>query len=151
MFGPEEAEKLSDEQVLGLIFLAGFSTARKVTDLSGRGVGMDVVKRAIEGMGGSLRVRSSTGRGTTVTISLPLTMDIIPAVLAEAEQSVFAIPLSAVKEVLKVEEGSLRSVGQRKVIQLRESVISMVHLREALGLNGDAAGPHVEGEPRCGP
>ncbi len=145
MFSQAEAERLPDEQVLGLIFLPGFSTAQKVTDLSGRGVGMDVVKRAIEGMGGSLRVRSFASRGTTVTISLPLTMAIIPAVLAEAEQSVFAIPLSAVKEILKVEERNLRSVGKRKVIQLREAVLSMVHLREALGLNGNGVGHHAEG------
>ncbi len=145
LVNPAEAERLPDEQILGLIFLPGFSTAKTVTDISGRGVGMDVVKRTIEGMGGSVRVRSFAGRGTTVTISLPLTMAIIPAVLAEADNSVFAIPLSAVKEILKVDERALRLIGGRKVIQLRESVLSMVRLHEALRLGGNGSGGGPDG------
>ncbi len=136
----EEADHLSDEQALGLIFLPGFSTARVVTEVSGRGVGMDVVKRAIEGLGGSIRIRSAVGRGTTVTISLPLTMAIIPAVLAEVSDSTLAVPLSSVKEVLKVEEEELRSIGIRPVVRLREEVLALVHLREALKLSGNGSG-----------
>ncbi len=89
------------EQVLGFIFLPGFSTARVVSDISGRGVGMDAVKRAVDEMNGNLRVRSTPGAGTTVTISLPLTMAIIRAVLVEASGSTYAIPISAVREIVK--------------------------------------------------
>lgn len=136
-----EIEKLSDEQLLSLIFLPGFSTAEQVSEVSGRGVGMDVVKRAIEGMGGNIRIRSITGRGTTVTISLPLTMAIIPAVLVDVSGSMLAVPLSSVKEVLKVTELELKTVGGRRVIRLRDEVLTMIHLSEALSLgsNGSSA------------
>jgi two-component system chemotaxis sensor kinase CheA len=133
---PEEADRLPDEQVLGLIFLPGFSTAKEVTEVSGRGVGMDVVKRAVEALGGSVRVRSQARRGTTVTISLPLTMAIIPAVLVEAGGSTLAVPLSSVKEVLKVAPSELKSVGGHRVLRLREQVLSLVELRQALALDG---------------
>lgn len=142
----EETDKLSEEQILNLIFLPGFSTAREVTEVSGRGVGMDVVKRAIEQLGGSVRIRSFAGRGTKVTISLPLTMAIIPAVLVEVESSILAIPLSSVREVLKVGKGELKSVGARPAIRLREEVLAMVHLREALSLGGN--GSSLEGGQR---
>jgi chemotaxis signal transduction protein/two-component sensor histidine kinase len=135
----EQAERLTDEQISGLIFLPGFSTADKVTEVSGRGVGMDVVKRAIEEMGGSVRLRSVAGRGTKVTLSLPLTMAIIPAVLVEVEGSTLAVPLSSVKEVLKVGGGELKSVGTRPVIRLREEVLAIVPLRQALCLAGDGS------------
>jgi two-component system chemotaxis sensor kinase CheA len=133
---PEEADRLPDEQVLALIFLPGFSTAKEVTEVSGRGVGMDVVKRAVEALGGTVRVRSQRGRGTSVTISLPLTMAIIPAVLVEAGGSTLAVPLSSVKEVLKVAPSELKSVGGYRVLRLREQVLSLVELRQALGLGG---------------
>jgi two-component system chemotaxis sensor kinase CheA len=135
----EEAGKLTSEQVLNLIFLPGLSTAKEVSEVSGRGVGMDVVKRAIEGMGGSIRIRSFIGKGTTVTISLPLTMAIIPAVLVEVNQSTLAVPLSSVREVLKVRESELKSVGQQQVIRLREEVLAMVYLREALSLESNGS------------
>jgi two-component system chemotaxis sensor kinase CheA len=145
---PEEVGRLSNEQVLSLIFLPGFTTASQVSEVSGRGVGMDVVKRAIEGMGGSLRIRSLAGRGTTIIISLPLTMAIIPAVLAEVSGSTLAIPLSAVKEVLKVGEGELKSVGTRPAIRLRDEVLAVVHLREALEMRSGGNGSSAEGEDR---
>lgn len=131
---PEEVSRLTDEKVFDLIFVPGFSTAEKVTEVSGRGVGMDVVKRAVEALDGSVRVRSIPGRGTTVTIRLPLTMAIIPALLVEVSESILAIPLSSVKEVLKVSEDERRTVGGREVIRLREKVLALVQLREALGL-----------------
>jgi len=143
----EDAGKLGDEQVLSLIFLPGFSTAREVSQVSGRGVGMDVVKRDIEAMGGSIRVRSSVGRGTTVTISLPLTMAIIPAVMVEVSGSTLAIPLSSVKEVLKVGEAEMKSVGATPAIRLRDEVLAVVHLRQALELGSDGNGSHAAKTP----
>jgi two-component system chemotaxis sensor kinase CheA len=140
----DEAEKLSDEKVLSLIFLPGFSTAKEVSEVSGRGVGMDVVKRAIEGMGGTVRIRSFAGRGTTVTVALPLTMAIIPAVLVEVMGSTLAVPLSSVKEVLKVDEADMKSVGSRPAIRLREEVLSVVSLREALDLCGNGSEKSID-------
>ena len=128
----EEVASATTERVLGFIFLPGFSTALKVTDISGRGVGMDAVKRAVEELGGTVRVRSAVGVGTTVTISLPLTMAIITAVLAEVDGSIFAIPLSAVREILKEKDAILRTVGTRRVIMLRDEVLALMNLGAAL-------------------
>ena len=94
----EEVATASPERIFGFIFLPGFSTARVVSDISGRGVGMDAVKRAVDEMSGSVRVRSTPGAGTTVTITLPLTMAIITAVLVEVAGSTYAVPLSAYVE-----------------------------------------------------
>jgi chemotaxis protein CheY-P-specific phosphatase CheC/chemotaxis signal transduction protein len=124
----EEAQAVDAGRILGFIFLPGFSTARTVTDISGRGVGMDAVKRAIEEMGGAVRVRSVPGRGTTVSITLPLTMAIITAALVEASGSTFAVPLSAVREIVKGTDSILRTVGTRRVILLRNEVLALVDL-----------------------
>jgi two-component system chemotaxis sensor kinase CheA len=129
---PEEVASASMERILGFIFLPGFSTARTVSDISGRGVGMDAVKRAVDEMSGNVRVRSSAGAGTTVTISLPLTMAIITAVLVEVGGSIYAIPLSAVREILKEKDSILKTVGTRRVIMLRDEVLALVNLGAAL-------------------
>ena len=129
---PDEAPKATAERVFGFIFLPGFSTAERVSDISGRGVGMDVVKSTVEEMSGSLRVRSTPRAGTTVTITLPLTMAIISAVLVEVSGSTFAVPLSGVREILKTRTDALKSVGGRHVILLREEVLPLVHLGRAL-------------------
>jgi two-component system chemotaxis sensor kinase CheA len=128
----DEAARAGAEQILSFIFMPGFSTARVVTDISGRGVGMDAVKRAVEEMNGSLRVRSTPGAGTTVTISLPLTTAIITAVLVEASGATYAIPISAVREIVKATEAMLRTVGTRKTMLLRNEVLAMVSLGGAL-------------------
>ena len=125
------------EQVLGFIFLPGFSTARVVSDISGRGVGMDAVKRAVDEMNGNVRVRSTPGAGTTVTISLPLTMAIITAVLVEASGSTYAIPMSAVREIVKTTDATLKSVGNQRVILLRDEVLSLVQLASTLKNGAD--------------
>ncbi len=140
---PQEKARVSDERLLGLIFLPGFSTAKEVTEISGRGVGMDAVRKAVQEMGGSIRVRSATGQGTAVTISLPLTMAILPALLVEAADSTLAVPVSSVKEVVKVKATELQTVGTRPVIRLRDEVLALVELAEALGLgrSGHAKDP----------
>lgn len=134
LLAQDAAQTVTDEKILDLIFLPGFSTAGKITEISGRGVGMDAVKRAIETLGGTVRVRSLPGRGTTVTVSLPLTMAIIPAVLVTVGDLDLAVPLSAVSEVLKVPESEMKTIGGRRVIRLREQVLAMTPLSEALSL-----------------
>jgi two-component system chemotaxis sensor kinase CheA len=145
LISTEDVASATAERILGFIFLPGFSTARKVSDISGRGVGMDVVKRAVEEMNGNLRVRSSPNVGTTVSISLPLTMAIITAVLVEAGGATYAIPMSAVREILKTSDSMLRTVGNRRVIILRDEVLAMVNLASALQDNADVA--PVPGRP----
>jgi two-component system, chemotaxis family, sensor kinase CheA len=137
LISAEEAPRANVEQVLGFIFLPGFSTARIVSDISGRGVGMDAVKRAVDDMNGNIRVRSTPGAGTTVTISLPLTMAIITAVLVEASGSTYAIPMSAVREIVKTTDATLRSVGNQRVILLRDEVMSLVQLASTLKNGAD--------------
>jgi two-component system, chemotaxis family, sensor kinase CheA len=144
----EEAPRASAERVLGFIFLPGFSTAERVSDISGRGVGMDAVKSAVEEMSGSLRVRSTPRAGTTITITLPLTMAIISAVLVEVDNATFAVPLSAVREILKIRLADLKSVGGRRVILVREEVLVLVHLGNALKDSLDSReDPATEGMP----
>ncbi|MCK5093160.1 MAG: chemotaxis protein CheA, partial [Spirochaetes bacterium] len=112
----KDAERMDDEKIFSYIFLPGFSTAAKVTDISGRGVGLDVVKRTVDEMDGVVRIKSERGRGTVTTISLPLTMAIIMAVLVEKSGALFALPLSSVNEVLKVKRSEFHSVRQSDVI-----------------------------------
>ncbi|MGO9409399.1 MAG: chemotaxis protein CheW [Spirochaetia bacterium] len=144
----DEAPRASTERILGFIFLPGFSTAERISDISGRGVGMDAVKAAVEEMSGSLRVRSTPRAGTTITITLPLTMAIITAVLVEVNGATFAIPLSSVREILKIHLADLKSVGQRRVILVREEVLVLVHLGNALKDATEAEqAPAIEGMP----
>jgi two-component system chemotaxis sensor kinase CheA len=150
LISKEEAPRASAEQVLGFIFLPGFSTARVVSDISGRGVGMDAVKRAVDEMNGSLRVRSTPGAGTSVTISLPLTMAIIGAVLVEACGSTYAIPISAVREIVKATESMLKTVGTRQTMLLRNEVLALVNLARALKNSGDGRDA-VQAAPAAAP
>jgi chemotaxis protein histidine kinase CheA len=138
----------SDDRVLSFIFLPGFSTAQKVSDISGRGVGMDVVRRVVEDMGGGVRVHSTPGAGTTVTIALPLTMSIISAVLVEVDGSLFAIPLSSVREIVKSAPSLVATVGTRRVVHLREEVFTLAHLGRILrGERDTDGGSGSEGHP----
>ncbi len=127
-------EKMSDEDIYQFIFLSGFSTAKEITDISGRGIGCDIVKRIVEEMGGSVRIHSAFGLGTSITITLPLTMAIINALLVEAGPGIFAIPLSSVREVIQMRQSHLQHFGQNKVYRLREEVIAVLELDRVLGL-----------------
>jgi two-component system chemotaxis sensor kinase CheA len=147
LIASDEVPRASSSQILGFIFLPGFSTARNVSDISGRGVGMDAVKRAVEEMNGNVRVRSTPGAGTTVTISLPLTMAIITAVLVEAEGATYAIPMSAVREIVKTNNSTLKTVGTRRVILLRDEVLALVDLAGALDKGRDTVAECRTGRP----
>lgn len=137
-----DEDGLTEEQVNSLIFFPGFSTAERITDISGRGVGMDVVKESIEELGGTLQLHSAPGRGTQILITLPLTTAIIRALLVEVAGIIIAVPLAAVNEVLKVRHGELQTVGRQTVVRVRDEVLSMVFLRELLELDGDDGTRH---------
>ncbi|BAI79918.1 two-component system, chemotaxis family, sensor kinase CheA [Deferribacter desulfuricans SSM1] len=131
---PEEAKSLSKEEAFGLIFRPGFSTAEKVSDVSGRGVGMDVVKTNIEKLNGIIQIDSELDKGTTFKLKLPLTLAIIQALLVEVSGEIFAIPIVSVVETVKIDENEIHSFEGREVLKLRESVLSLIRLNEVFEL-----------------
>jgi len=124
----------SDMEALQFIFHPGFSTAEKVTDVSGRGVGMDVVNQNIRKIKGAIQVVSRVGEGSKFIIKLPLTLAITKALLIKAGGDFFAIPLDAVQESIRVANSDIKTVNQREVIQLRDRVVPLFRLTQAFGL-----------------
>jgi two-component system chemotaxis sensor kinase CheA len=135
IINPEEAEKMDDREAIDLIFAPGFSTAEKVTDVSGRGVGMDVVRNNIKSLNGNVFVHSEVGKGTKFILSLPLTLAIIEALLVEVGTHTYAIPLDAVSETTKIETSKICEVNKRKTTTLRGEVVGLVELGEILGIS----------------
>ncbi len=123
----------SDQELFEYIFQPGFSTAGSVTSLSGRGVGMDVVKRSIEALGGSVGIESSKGRGTTVTVKIPLTLAIIEGLQVQVGEESFVLPLSSVEECVEISGGEK---GDRRLVELRGDLVPYVRLRECFEVPG---------------
>jgi two-component system chemotaxis sensor kinase CheA len=134
----EEASKISDEEAFKLIFMPGFSTAEKTTEISGRGVGMEVVKTKIEAFGGFVEIRSKIDKGTKVMLKLPLTTAIIQALLVNVCGKTYAVPLSNVKEIIRVPKKDIKTIQGTKVITLRGSILPLVMLQSLFGLSLDA-------------
>jgi len=130
----EEAEIMGADEAVRLVFRSGFSTAAEVTDVSGRGVGMDVVKTAIEALNGTVEVKSEPGKGSKFILRLPLTLAIIRTLMVKAGKEVYAIPIEAIRENLFVEPQEIRTIQQGKVITLREEVLPLNCLKEGLGM-----------------
>lgn len=126
----QDAERLSLPQVYALIWEPGFSTAEQVTQVSGRGMGMDIVRSKIEQLSGTLELDSEVGKGTTITIELPLTMAILPSLLTVIGGNVFAIPVESVVEIVRVQGKDMASVRGLKTARVRGRVISVVQLAE---------------------
>jgi len=129
----EQVAAMSDQEALGIIFLPGFSTAKVVTDLAGRGVGMDVVRTNIERIGGRVEIKSVVGQGTKIMLSLPLTLAIIGAMLVRSGERVCCLPLTGVVETLRVEADKISTVRGAPVINLRDRVVPIAQLDGALG------------------
>jgi two-component system chemotaxis sensor kinase CheA len=138
---------MTDDQALDLIFLPGFSTAKTVTELSGRGVGMDAVRTAVARLGGQVDVRSAAGRGTTVRVTLPFSVLVTQVMTVEAGGQLFGIPLDAIVETLRVEKDRVFPVGAAHAIVLRDRTIPLVRLADLLTRRtkdlGDDSGPIV--------
>lgn len=130
----EDLVNLPDEEVFRFIFLPGFSTADKVSDLSGRGVGMDVVRTNIEKLKGLISLSSQQGKGTSVAITIPLTVAILPAMMVGVGEEVYAVPLNNVLEIVKPDPASLSSIGGRSVMRLRDSVLPLISAAELFEL-----------------
>lgn len=126
----EEVAKMTDQQILGLLFAPGFSTAEKVTDVSGRGVGLDVVRTTFESLGGVVTVDSELGKGSIFSIQLPLTLSIIDVMLVKVEEEIYAIPLSSIVETAIVNKSEVFSAHNQKVIDFRGKVVPLVFLKE---------------------
>lgn len=135
LISPEEAKLLDRDAVLDIIFRPGFSTAEEITDISGRGVGMDVVKAKIESLNGSIGLETHPGKGTKFKISLPLTLAIIQALLVRVGREVYAVPLSSVDETIRLED--IKRVHQQEVVVLRGSVLPVVRVRRLLNVPGE--------------
>lgn len=137
-----DGSNMSDEAVYQLIFRPGFSTAETITDVSGRGVGMDVVKRNIEGLGGSVDIQSTMGKGSRLTLKLPLTLAIIDGMTVRVGQDNYIIPLIAVTESIRPKPNELqRIVGKGEVVNLRGEWVPVVKLYEAFTLTPDFTDP----------
>ncbi|MCG1026406.1 MAG: chemotaxis protein CheA [Dehalobacter sp.] len=134
-----EREGLSENDIANLIFLPGFSTADQITDISGRGVGMDVVKKAITNLGGIVDIKTSRGAGTSMIIRLPLTLAIIQALLVEVGNETYAVPLSSVVETLLVNKCDIKSVGSLPMVQLRGNTLPLISLKQKFDLPESAA------------
>ncbi len=128
----DEARNLDDREAIELIFAPGFSSAEKVTDISGRGVGMDVVRNNIKDLKGSVHITSEVGKGSKFTLTLPLTLAIIDALMVQVNGANYAIPLDAVSETTKIEAERLTEVNNRKVVTLRGEVLGIAELAELL-------------------
>ena len=129
----EEANTLDERQSLNLIFLPGFSTKSQISDVSGRGVGMDVVKTNIQKLNGAIEIRSEPGKGSVFIISLPLTLAILPVLLVLLGDQPFALPLSLVREILPIEQNRIQEVGGKETLVVRGEVLPVISLARLLG------------------
>ncbi len=126
--------ELSDDELIRLISRPGFSTAERITDISGRGVGIDAVQTRVRALGGLVEIRSVPKQGTTVTVRLPLTLAIVRALLAGVGEELYALPMTHVNETVELKTAQLRRVKGREVLVLRDDVLPLLRMRELMGL-----------------
>ena len=131
---PEQGANMSDKEIIDLLFLPSFSTAKEVTDVSGRGVGLDVVKSKIEALSGEVEVKSKLGVGSTWTIRLPLTLAIIQALMVIVGGEKYAISLGSIQTIEDIDPAEIKLVQNKEVIHLRGSVIPLIRLNEVVGI-----------------
>jgi chemotaxis protein histidine kinase CheA/ActR/RegA family two-component response regulator len=146
LISEEEAAQMDDKEALRLIFIPGFSTAKKVSDLSGRGVGMDVVKNSISKLKGTVDVRSEVGKNTTMRLKLPLTLAIIQAMIVKCSGQKFVIPMDPIESTELLRGFDVSSVEGREVFRFHDLVVPLIHLRDVYELPEDGR-PNVGGFP----
>ena len=134
---------MDDRQALQLVFLPGFSTKEEISSVSGRGVGMDVVKTNIQKLNGRIDISSTPGTGTTISISLPLTLAILPVLVVRLGEQPFALPLTMVREILRLEPQQIQSVSGKATVVIRDEVLPV---RATLMIPGVLAELHIDGE-----
>ena len=136
----DKLEKMSEKELLFLIFNPGFSTAEKVSEVSGRGVGMDVVANTVSSFRGTIDVESQRGKGTKITMSFPLTIGIIRSIMVKIKDRIFAIPIYSVLEILPGESTEITTVSGREVLIVRDMTIPLINLSELLGIGDSEIG-----------
>ena len=134
LIDPRQAAALTDQEALQLVFIPGFSTSREVTETSGRGIGLDVVKNAVAAFNGMIDIESTPGKGTAFTVKLPLTLAIIASLMVEVSGETFAVPLSGVLESIKIDNADIHQVSGGEIINLRDRILPIVRLNEFFGL-----------------
>ena len=130
LISEREADSMSDKEAFGIIFKPGFSTAKSITNVSGRGVGMDVVKTNIEKLSGIIEIESEKGVGTTQKLKIPLTLAIMQALLVGVQEEYYAIPLSSVIETVRISQDEIYTVDGKSVLRSRDEVLSLVRLAD---------------------
>ena len=130
----EQAENLSQKDIINFLFMPSFSMAKQITDISGRGVGLDVVKSGIEQLGGDVSVSTELGKGTTFTVRLPLTLAIIQALMVEIRDEIYAIALGSISNIEDIPVKDIKYVQAKEVIHLRGSVIPIIRLDKMLDI-----------------
>ena len=134
LIGGETLERMSDQDAINLIFAPGFSTAQDVSDLSGRGVGMDVVRTAVEKIGGSVKVTSEKGKGTGVILRLPFSMAVTKVMMVRSDSQVFGVPMEQVLETVRIPISNINSFKRNRSVVLRGRVVPLLALNELLGI-----------------
>lgn len=138
MITEAQAREMSKAEAFNLVFAPGFSTAAKVTNVSGRGVGMDVVRTNIQKLKGIIEIESDMGKGSKIIIKLPLTLAIIQALLVEVDREVFSVPLESVLEVVRIQPKDINTISGREVVRLRNTVLPLARLQSIMGTsNGE--------------
>jgi two-component system, chemotaxis family, sensor kinase CheA len=140
LISSESSKHLTDEEVYHLIFASGFSTADEISDISGRGVGLDVVKNKIESLGGSIVVKSEPGKGSKFSIQLPLTLSILSTLLVKVGEETFAVPLSSIIETVALGDKDVKYVHGQKVLDFRGHIVPLVSLQDVYGASGESEG-----------
>ena len=128
----EEAVRMDEREAVTLIYHSGFSTASVVSDISGRGIGMDIVRSVVEGMRGSIRIRTELGAGASFILRFPLTLAIIRGIIFRIGTRLFALPLGAVREIIRVFGNDIERVGGREVVRYRNKVLSLLRLHDVV-------------------
>lgn len=137
----DQAEGMTEKDYIELLFKPSFSTAEKISDVSGRGVGLDVVKNKIEGLGGSIECKTELGKGSAFIIRLPLTLAIIQALMVKLEQEKYAIPLGNIQTIEDIKRSDIRLIQTKEVISLRGMVIPLIRLKDVLDVEYDREDP----------
>ena len=135
LISEEQLEKITDQEAVNLVFAPGFSTAETISDLSGRGVGMDVVRSAIERFNGTVHLESQQGKGTSIRISLPLSMAVSSVMIIESNGQIFGVPMEAVVESVRVPRDSIKSIKKNMATVLRGKIVPLKSLNSLLGLD----------------
>jgi len=138
LFSQDEVDQMDDSDAVRIVFLPGFSTAEKISDISGRGVGMDVVRSKIESLSGQVDVETHVNEGSVFKIKLPLTLAIIQAMLVQVQNEMYAIPLASIDSTLSVQQGDISTIQNNEVIVLRGEIIPIIRMEETLLV------PHVK-------